>query len=223
MIDLQSTFLPSAVLTILFYQWRVGTSAITALFVLATFSTAQEPPSHLRGVDLDSVARRVQSLSPESGTHGTEVILASGGLPAITPLRIGMGAMHFGFEEIGQVMTDRRGVFEITVAVPGWVTRDVTYHFIVFDFYFRPIALTGPFHVTDADGLLVRRGAIVNVGTACAELRGDDEVLYTLAGGADDYRVGDRIEVEGAIAESSLCTQGTTIEVVDVRERGSVR
>ena len=85
---------------------------------------AQEPPPDVRAVDVDSVARRVKSVLPKSGAPGTEVTLRSDGLPAITPLRIGIGATHFGFEEIGQVMTDQTGALSLTVVVPTWARQD---------------------------------------------------------------------------------------------------
>ena len=180
----------------------------------------QESPPAIRTVALDSITRRVRSVSPRSGPPGTEVTLRSGGLPAITPLRIGIGATHFGFEEIGQVMTDRRGGFAITVEVPSWTLRDVTYRFIVFDFYFRPIALSNAFHVTGADGTVVRRGTIVEEGSECPALRGDDHVLYSLVGDVQEFETGDRVIIEGAIVETSVCMRGTILQIVGVRTSG---
>jgi len=43
---------------------------------------------------LDSIVRTVQSMVPKSGSPGTAVTLRTGGMPALTPVRIGIGAVH---------------------------------------------------------------------------------------------------------------------------------
>jgi hypothetical protein len=165
---------------------------------------------------LDSIVRRMESMVPTSGPPGTGVTLRTGGMPALTPLRIGIGAVRFGFEEIGQVLTNERGEFSLAVTVPYWARRDLTHRFIVFDFYFVPIALSEVFHVTDADGMLFRAGTLASTGPPCPVLRGDDSVLYALAGELPAVRAGGRVVVEGKIAESSACPQRTTIEVIRI-------
>ncbi len=45
----------------------------------------------------------------------------------------------------------------------------------------------------------------------------DESVLYTLAGDLSGFEAGDRVTVEGGIAESTLCPQGATIEVLRIR------
>lgn len=177
---------------------------------------AQDRPRQaLREAQLDSIMRRVEVMVPKSGAPGTTVTLRSGGMPALTPLRIGVGAVRFGFEEVGQVLTDLKGEFSLAVTVPSWARRDLTHRFIVFDFYFRPIALSDVFYVTGPNGTLVREGEVMT-GGRCPVLRGDDGVLYTLAGDVQEFEAGGRVVVEGKIAEASACTQGTAIEVIRI-------
>ncbi len=167
---------------------------------------------------LDSLARRIESMSPRSGPPGTIVTLRSTNMPAITPVRIGVGALRFGFEEVAQVMTSNRGVLSTTVEVPEWAQRDLIHRFIVFDFYFNPIALSDIFHVTDAVGMVQRRGQLTAEGVECRALRGDDGVLYTLTGSLAEFKAGDEVIVEGTLPEASICMQGTTIQVVRIEE-----
>jgi long-subunit acyl-CoA synthetase (AMP-forming) len=49
-------------------------------------------------------------------------------------------------------------------------------------------------------------------------MRGDDGRLYTLAGDIGDFIAGDRVRVQGRIAEASYCQQGTTINVTRVED-----
>ncbi len=204
---------------------QIGWAAVlAAVFVAQGFSEiAAQERGRVAVADsaLDSIARRIESMSPRSGPPGTVVTLRSTNMPAITPVRIGVGALRFGFEEVAQVMTSDRGVLSITVDVPEWAQRDLIHRFIVFDFYFNPIALSDIFHVTDADGMVLRRGQLTAEGVECPALRGDDGVLYTLTGSLAEFKAGDEVIVEGRIAETSMCMQGTTIQVVRIEERSA--
>ncbi len=196
-------------------------TAVTVTLALgATEQTVAQERGRVAVADsaLDSIARRIESMSPQSGPPGTVVTLRSTNMPAITPLRIGVGALRFGFEEVAQVMTSDRGVLSVTVDVPEWAQRDVIHRFIVFDFYFNPIALSDIFHVTDVDGMVVRRGQLTDGGVECPALRGDDGVLYTLTGSLAEFKAGDEVIIEGRIADISMCMQGTTIQVVRIEE-----
>jgi hypothetical protein len=42
-------------------------------------------------------------------------------------------------------------------------------------------------------------------------------MLYTLVGDLVGFEAGDRVIVEGGVAESTLCPQGATIEVLRIR------
>ena len=197
-------------------------SVAAAMFTLGLGAT-QKAAAQERGrvgvseTSLDSIARRVEFMSPRSGPPGTVVTLRSTNMPAVTPVRIGVGALRFGFEEVAQVMTSNRGVLSTTVEVPQWAQRDLIHRFIVFDFYFVPIALSDIFHVTDADGMVLRQGQLTNEGVECPALRGDDGVLYTLIGNIAEFEAGDDVTIEGTLPDAAICMQGTTIQVARIR------
>ena len=162
-------------------------------------------------------SRRIQFITPRSGPPGTRVTIDTGGLPAITPTRIGLGAANFGFEEIGQEMTTERGHLTHTVEVPDWAHRDRPAVFIVFDFYFRPLALSNYFHATDENGILARRGQLIHRGEPCSVLFGEFGDVYALEGDVGGAQIGDEVAVEGTLTESSSCLQETTITLRRVR------
>jgi hypothetical protein len=164
------------------------------------------------------VKRRIETLSPLSGPPGTVVTLRTGGLPALTPLRIGVGAVRFGFEEVAQVMTDMQGGIDLTVEVPAWAERDRAHVFIVFDFYFVPIALSSPFHVTGPDGTVLRRGQVREDGD-CLTLLGDDGISYALGGELPTAVHGAPLTVEGTVRAATSCGD-TLIQVVRARLGG---
>jgi Protein of unknown function (DUF5818) len=60
-------------------------------------------------------------------------------------------------------------------------------------------------------------GTLSKEGVECPALRGDDGKLYTLTpAGLGTFGPGDRVHVEGKVAEVSLCMQGTTIAVTAI-------
>ena len=177
--------------------------------------SAQARPT--RDMALDTVSRRIEFIFPQSGPPGTEVTLETGGLPSITPVRIGIGAARVGFEEIGQLLTTEDGELTTTVQVPEWPEWDKTHVFIVFDFYFRPLALSAPFHVTGPDGTVLREGRLTDEGVECPSFRTNDGHLYTLSGDTQGFGPGDQVIIEGTIAEMSTCMQGTTLGLVRIR------
>jgi len=199
---------------------RLVLSVIALALVAAGDAVAQDRRQAVSDARLDSIVRRVESMVPGSGAPGTTVTLRTGGLPHVTPLRIGVGAVRFGFEEVGQVLSSEKGEISLEVTVPSWARRDLTHRFIVFDFYFVPIALSEVFYVTDADGLLLREGTLVRAGPRCQALRSDDGLTYSLAGDVSRFKVGSRVVVEGRIARSSACTDGITIEIVRLTAAG---
>ncbi|MEJ7591993.1 MAG: DUF5818 domain-containing protein [Planctomycetaceae bacterium] len=56
-------------------------------------------------------------------------------------------------------------------------------------------------------------GILTKEGVECPALRADDGTLYTLTGKFKKFKVGDRVQVAGEIAEFSFCQQGITINV----------
>ncbi|MBI5190799.1 MAG: hypothetical protein HZA22_09000 [Nitrospirae bacterium] len=56
-------------------------------------------------------------------------------------------------------------------------------------------------------------GTLTAEGVECQALRGDDGTLYTITRRPEGFKVGDRVQVSGMVAEISFCMQGTTISV----------
>jgi hypothetical protein len=68
---------------------------------------------------------------------------------------------------------------------------------------------------TQPDGRVMRcyKGQLTDEGVECQAFRSDDGELFTLVGGLDGYKDGDKVVVCGTIAEISFCMQGTTLVV----------
>lgn len=164
---------------------------------------------------LDPVHTRAPVFSPASGAPGTEVSVETRDLPALTPVYLGMGATRSSFEVLRQLVTSELGEMSAVVEVPDWATADRTHYFVLVDVYFRPLAVSAAFHVTEPDGTLRRRGAIADDGGGCTTLRevGEGEELYVLTGDVQDLTLGDEILVEATLGESPGCGQGTVLQV----------
>jgi hypothetical protein len=187
--------------------------------VLADAAAAQERVSGA-GV-VETTRRRIENISPRSGPAGTLVRVDSRFMPAITPVRIGIGATRTGFEALAELLTTDMGTLDVTVPVPDWVRWDRAHLFIVFDFYFAPIALSNAFHVTNAEGLVHREGRLVPGEGPCPVLRDGDGLLYSLVGDSKDFPAGTDVIVEGPIVESTpTCPGENVIRIVDIRSRG---
>jgi len=188
--------------------------ALASLAILALSGVAQgiDAQGRVRASDSD-VTRRIQSITPRSGPPGTVVTVSSALMPHITPVRVGIGATRTGFESLAELLTSLDGEFSISVTVPEWVQWDRSHRFILFDFYFNPIALSDAFYVTDAQGRIHREGAITDEGDGCLAMRDLDGQLFTLIGDVTEWKVGDRVVVEGMILESSECVQQPTIRI----------
>jgi hypothetical protein len=175
---------------------------------------AQDPDPPLIG---DMIQRRIESVEPRSGPPGTTVHVSSVEMPMITPMWIGIGASRIGFEAFQQLMTDMDGTFGMSVEIPPWAQWDRVHNFLAFDLYFRPIALSAPFHVTNEEGMVRRTGRILDAPAGCLGLEDDDGVRYALRGVAPgDFNPGDQVTVEGSIVLEATCGMPFTIDVVEV-------
>ena len=164
---------------------------------------------------LDPVHTRAPVFSPRNGAPGTEVTVETRDLPALTPVYLGMGATRSSFEVLSQLVTSELGEMSTVVEVPDWATADRTHYFVLVDVYFRPLAVSAAFHVTEPDGTLRRRGAIADGGGDCLILReaGEGQELYVLAGEVQNLTLGDEVLVEATLDESPGCGQGTALRV----------
>src|SRR5688572_21163762 len=60
-------------------------------------------------------------------------------------------------------------------------------------------------------------GTLTNEGVECQALVTDSGKLYTLTGNLRGFENGDRVRVVGKVAEVSICQQGTTLQVLNIR------
>jgi hypothetical protein len=193
-----------------------GRAIRLAAIVFVGVAVASDAAAQVRHVEsMDSIRRRVASFIPRTGPPGATVTVSTGLMPAITPLRIGFGG-NDGFEEMTSVLTTTTGEFSVTVTIPTWAEWTRSYRFIAFDVYFRPLALSDLFHVTDENGRVRREGAITSDATACKGLRDRHGELYALVGDTVTRRAGDRVTVEGTIVERSDCRQGIPLRVARI-------
>lgn len=169
---------------------------------------------------MGSIERRIELIEPKSGPTGTVVRVNTRDMPVITPIRVGIGAAQAGFEAFQELLTGQEGEFDVTVAVPDWASWDRVHVFIVFDIYFRPIALSDAFHVTDARGMVRRTGRIAEGGPECTTFRDIDGVQYALVGTdamIDGIERGATVRLEGRVVEREVCGLRTVLEVSAVR------
>ncbi len=188
-----------------------GTTALVLTLVLAAPGMAQEPPTsdpQVPGVD------RPTSLSVWKGPPGTQVTVKGEYLPAITPVHVALGGTRAGFEALTLALTSRWGELEETVEVPEWARRDRAHRFIIFDAYFAPLATTALFHVTDADGSILRIGRVAEITEGCVAVNGEDDERYSVEGGGlEGVSVGDRVEFDAVILDATPCAGGIPVVV----------
>ena len=186
-------------------------------------ATAQDPPPRPplprppmgHPILEDAVLRRPNVVAPLAGPPGTEVTISVSDLPARTPLWLGIGATRIGFEGLVMVLSNDKGEISHTVQVPSWAGVR-SYVFLVFDVYFRQLAMTRPFHVTDFESKVLRQGRIASRGAACTTLLDEDGVGYSLVGELAGIERGDRVVLEGKLDPTPGCAQATTIDVTRV-------
>ncbi len=174
------------------------------------------PSQHIQG----TVERRIESISPRQGPPGTRVRITTGGMPARTPVRVGIGSMGTGFEAFDELMTTDGGELSAAIPIPTWASWDEITLFIVFDIYFRPIAFSDVFHATDERGLIRRQGVVRQASPGCFSLLGVSGTEYALIGerSVQIVQAGDEIIVEGRPSDAA-CSLQNSIEVVSIQPK----
>ena len=165
-------------------------------------------------------AYRVAIFSPTSGPPGTEVSVQWESLPAVTPMRLGVGALRLGFEVLKDILSDNRGGLSETIRIPDWAESSRPLMLVVFDFYFRPLAISSGFQVTEPDGTLSREGRVGENSARCTVLQGESGASYFLIGEMAELQPNDRVTVIGTLADPTVCGGGedaVTIRVSQVR------
>lgn len=193
-------------------------AALLGLLLPTAPATAQSVDAS--DVNMGSIERRIELIEPKSGPVGTVVRVNTQDMPVITPIRVGIGAAQAGFEAFQELLTGQEGEFDVTVAIPDWASWDRVHVFIVFDIYFRPIALSDAFHVTDERGLVRRTGRIAEDGPECTTFRDIDGVQYALLGAEamiDGIERGATVTLEGRVVEREICDLRNVLEISEVR------
>jgi hypothetical protein len=198
--------------------------ALASFAILLALGVADPLPGQVAGTRVqspgaDRITRRLQSISPRSGPPGTVVTVASALMPHITPVRVGMGATRIGFEALAELLTSVNGDFSVNVTVPEWARWDRNHRFILFDFYFNPIAASDAFYVTDAEGRMRREGQISAAGS-CPAIEDTDGERFALVGDSQSierYPVGQRVVVTGTFVEGSQCGDVPTLRVTEIK------
>ncbi len=150
------------------------------------------------------------------GPPGTEVTIFTENLPLQAKVHLGIGATRTGFEALYEAEQGMWGEVSGTITIPETAPWDRAVLLVAFDAIFAPIGLSEPFHVTREDGILQRTGEITDEGVECLAMRDSDGFLYTLIGETNGLEPGQSVVLQGRYVETSICMQGTTIEVVRV-------
>ncbi|MEX2473162.1 MAG: hypothetical protein WEA34_13325 [Gemmatimonadota bacterium] len=182
--------------------------------------TATAQSMNASDVNMGAIERKIELIYPKSGPPGTVVRVNTEDMPVITPIRVGIGAAQAGFEAFQELMTGQEGEFDVSVEVPEWASWDRVHLFIVFDIYFRPIALSDAFHVTNEDGLVRRTGRVTHRDDGCSILRDIDGVQYALLGegeAIEGIEPETTVTLDGRIIPREECGLLNVLEVTSVR------
>ena len=201
---------------------RLAHAAFIALGLTGYLTLTAEAQSVAPGdVDMGRIERRIELIDPKSGPPGTTVRVNTEDMPVITPIRVGIGAARVGFEAFQELMTGDEGDFDVTVTVPDWASWERVHVFIVFDIYFRPIALSDAFHVTNEDGLVRRTGRVTQREDGCSILMDIDGVQYALLGEdgpAPDIEADVTVTLDARVVTGQMtCGLRNVLEVVGHR------
>jgi len=202
-------------------RWTPWTAAILVLALAGALHGGPERAAAREDRTVGSGSQQPQrvvrelELSPRIGPPGTRVTLRASLLPALTPVQLAIGATESGFEALAAAQTDADGNVEGTVEVPAWAARGKQHRFIIFNLYFSTVlAESRVFHVTDANGAVLRDGELGSSGAECTTLEGDDGERYRLIGATGDLDAGDRVVVEGVLSVSDEgCGEGLSLDL----------
>jgi hypothetical protein len=148
---------------------------------------------------------------------GAEVTLQVRGFPGSAPVEIAAEPAGGEPKVIASGTTTDRGELFATVTVPPAPESGQNLVFVVETTDGRVRVASELFNVTAAGAALSVTGTLTKEGVECPAMRGDDGKLYTLTSPAiGAFGPGDRVHVEGSMAEMSICQQGTTIVVAKI-------
>lgn len=165
------------------------------------------------GAQSGTAARYDLAVSQRSGAPGALITVTASDLGPDQSYRMAVGALRFGFEEVGWVMADSLGNLTTEVEIPDWGLNDVVHRFILNDLYQKPVGFSGVFHVTNAAGEVRRAGTITRIDGLGLALIGEEGITYALEGDLEALVVGSEVFVEGPVIDPCGCDEMITIRV----------
>jgi Protein of unknown function (DUF5818) len=157
------------------------------------------------------------ALSIPQGQPGAEVTVTAAGLPGDQPVTVGAGPSPVEARHLADARTSSRGELIVTVKVPEAPEATDKLVFVVETADGRLRVTSDPFRVVPAAAAVVVVGTLSKEGAECPTLRGDDGKLYSLTPGTTgSFAPGDRVRVEGTVAQVSTCMNGTTVVVSSI-------
>jgi len=154
-------------------------------------------------------------LSVGQGQPGSEVSVSAAGLPGDSDTVVSIGAIPTDTPVLAHARTSDRGEMIATVKVPADAKVGSHLMFTVETADGRVRLVSEPFLIASSAAAVSVTGTISKEGAECPTMRGDDGRLYSLTppGNLGSFGPGDRVHVEGTLAEVSTCMQGTTVVV----------
>jgi hypothetical protein len=153
-------------------------------------------------------------VSVPQAPSGATVTLQVRGFPGESDLEVSAEPAGGKAEVIAHGRTSDRGEAFIDVAVPKAPEDGENLVFIVATADGRVTVRAELFNVVAAGAAVSITGTLTKEGVECPAMRGDDGKLYTLLPQAlGNLGPGDRVHVEGSVAEMTICQQGTTVVV----------
>jgi LysM repeat protein len=166
--------------------------------------------------DFVPVQRARISLNPAAGPPNSEVEVRARGFRPYARLRLLVGRTPYDMRAVDRVRADARGRAVTVAELPEWARPGRNVHFGLQTLDASTRVVGAPFRVigrpSPSERLTVT-GTLVGSGVECPLLRADNGRLYSLAGDTAGFRRGDRVYIEGRLAQVSICQQGATIEV----------
>lgn len=158
------------------------------------------------------------AISPSAGPPGTPVTVTASGFPPGAQVHVGAGRAQSEYDVLERTAVDDQGRLRTTVELPAFADAREEWVFVVSTPDHRVEARSERFDVRPGepgdDGDLVSvQGTVTGEGVECPVLRTSEGELYSLTGDLGDLGPGDRVRVEGTVAEVSICMQGTTLQV----------
>jgi hypothetical protein len=143
--------------------------------------------------------QRIDTVEPSLGGVGSAVRVHAEYIDRLGKVMVGVGWVGEGYEVLGDAVQGRWGDVEASFEVPDSATWDRPLFVLLFNALFAPVAISPPFHVTDARGWIRRTGTVEEGADGCRMLLGEGEIRYALTGEARGVESGAAVVVEGPL------------------------